>query len=171
MSTPSSDSLGRVHSYQPGHKKSYPGQKIVLVGGCFDLLHLGHIRFLTAAKQQGDYLIVALEPDSRISKYKKRKPVHTQEQRGEILKTLRVVDEVLLLPELNGFSDYMELVTTIQPHVIAATKGDPQLQNKIKQSEAVGAQMVTVVDRLEPFSSSGILKSQGLPLIANAAVN
>nr|WP_236682642.1 adenylyltransferase/cytidyltransferase family protein [Rickettsia felis] len=45
--------------------------EIVLVGGCFDLLHYGHIEFLRKAKKQGKYLIVALEPDETIIKYKK----------------------------------------------------------------------------------------------------
>jgi cytidyltransferase-like protein len=148
----------RIQTYQPGIKKGYPHKNVVLVGGCFDILHLGHIRFLEAAKQQGDYLIVALEPDSRIIKYKKHQPMHTQQQRAEILSHLRDVDEVLLLPELHGFPDYLQLVQTIQPNVIAATKGDPQLQNKMRQSEAVGAQMMTVVDRIDPFSSTSILK-------------
>lgn len=153
---------GRISTYRSGVVQNYQGKKVVLVGGCFDLLHLGHVRFLTAAKKQGEYLVVALEPDSRITKYKKRQPVHTQEQRAEILSKLSMVDEVMMLPELHGFEDYLTLVKTIQPDVIAATQGDPQVSNKTRQAEAVGAEMVTVVERLEPFSSSSILKNHGL---------
>ncbi len=160
--TPLKEKQGNISSYQPGVSHNHSSQRVVLVGGCFDLLHLGHVRFLSAAKEQGDYLVVALEPDSRIIKYKKRQPVHNQQQRAEILSHLRMVDEVLLLPELHGFSDYLELVKTVHPQVIAATKGDPQVENKSRQAVAVGAKMVEVVDRLEPFSSTAILKNHGL---------
>ncbi len=66
------------------NKKCFPNSKIVLVGGCFDVLHYGHLEFLHEAKKQGKYLIVALEPDETIIKYKKRKPIHNQLQRAKI---------------------------------------------------------------------------------------
>ncbi|WP_425362028.1 adenylyltransferase/cytidyltransferase family protein [Candidatus Tisiphia endosymbiont of Mystacides longicornis] len=56
------------------HKCSKNNQ-LVLVGGCFDLLHYGHIQFLRNAKAQGNYLIVALEPDETINNYKKREVI------------------------------------------------------------------------------------------------
>ena len=62
----------------PLNKKCPIHSKIVLVGGCFDLLHYGHIEFLKNAKKQGEYLIVALEPDEAIVNYKKRQPIHNQ---------------------------------------------------------------------------------------------
>src|SRR6266403_2209747 len=66
--------------YIPTQTILVPGdKKIVLVGGCFDIIHFGHIQFLQKAKEAGDYLIVALEPDERIINYKKRTPIHTQQ--------------------------------------------------------------------------------------------
>lgn len=133
-------------------------RKIVLVGGVFDLIHYGHLNFLEAAKRQGNYLIVAIEPDEFISKHKNRSPVHTQVQRAELLARLDMVDEVVLLPKMQGYKDYLELVKTIQPAVIAVTEGEPHLANKQKQAAVVGAEVVVVTLRDQQFSTSQILK-------------
>jgi FAD synthetase len=135
-------------------------KKIVLVGGCFDILHFGHIQFLEKAKLAGDYLIVALEPDERITDYKHRKPSHSQEERAHNLLALRHVDAVVLLPLLHGFQDYLELVQQIEPDIIAVTHNDPQMLNKQKQADAVGAQLITVTDMIGNFSSSAIYQQK-----------
>lgn len=141
--------------YTPGNNIITPsGKKIVLVGGCFDIIHFGHIQFLEKAKKSGDYLIVALEPDERITNYKNRTPIHTQAERAHNLSALRAVDLVILLPVLDGFQDYLELVQAIKPHVIAITHNDPLLSNKQKQADAVGAQLIIVTDVIGHFSSS-----------------
>jgi FAD synthetase len=134
-------------------------KKIVLVGGCFDILHFGHIQFLKKAHQAGDYLIVALEPDERIIKNKKRMPIHTQEERGSNLLALRHVDQIICLPELNGFDDYLELVKNINPSIIAVTADDPQLANKQKQADSINAQLVVVTEMIGTFSSSVIYQN------------
>src|SRR5437016_5967120 len=85
-------------------------KRIVLVGGCFDILHFGHIQFLKQAKQAGDVLVVALESDERILQDKNRAPTHTQHERAANLLALRSVDMVLMLPRLDGFNDYNALV-------------------------------------------------------------
>lgn len=145
--------------YTPTKNISIPQDKrIVLVGGCFDIIHFGHTQFLEKAKQAGDYLIVALEPDERIIRYKKRMPTHTQDERAHNLLALRHVDHIIMLPLLNGFHDYCELVQTIKPHIIAITSNDPQLSNKQKQADTIGAQLVIVTDMIGNFSSSTILK-------------
>lgn len=137
-------------------------KKIVLVGGCFDIIHFGHIQFLEKARQAVDYLIVALEPDERIINYKNRMPTHTQAERTHNLLALRHVDHVIMLPLLNGFHDYLELVQTIKPHIIAITDNDPQLNNKQKQADAIGAQLIIVTDIIGNFSSSAIYKNISL---------
>ena len=131
-------------------------KKIVLVGGCFDIIHFGHVQFLQRAKVAGDYLIVALEPDERISNYKNRTPVHTQQERAYNLSALRYVDQIIILPQLNGFNDYLTLVKKIKPHIIAITNNDPLLENKQKQANAVNAQLIVVTDMIGTFSSSAI---------------
>ncbi|WP_425363220.1 adenylyltransferase/cytidyltransferase family protein [Candidatus Tisiphia endosymbiont of Hybos culiciformis] len=145
------------------HKCSKNDQ-LVLVGGCFDLLHYGHIQFLRKAKAQGKCLIVALEPDETITNYKKRKVIHNQLQRADILSSLSFVDKVLMLPQLKGFDDYNQLVQDTCPSVIAVTKNDPQFSNKQIQAKLIGAQVVEVIDLVKNqeigavFSTSNILK-------------
>ncbi len=149
-----------IESYEPQKVTQNKGRKIVvLVGGCFDILHFGHIEFLKKAKAEGDFLIVALEPDEKISLFKKRRPTHTQAERAQNLGALRFVDQVLLLPELKGFEDYNRLVQDIRPDMIAMTADDPFIRQKQVQADGVGARLKVVVDRIKNFSSSNIHKS------------
>lgn len=150
----------KYQHYTPTKSISIPSdKKIVLVGGCFDIIHFGHVQFLEKAKQAGDYLVIALEPDERIVQSKHRSPTHTQEERAYNLLALRHVDNVIMLPLLHGFHDYLELVRTINPHVIAITNGDPQLTNKQKHADTIGAELIIVADTIGTFSSSAIYKS------------
>ncbi|OZG31299.1 adenylyltransferase/cytidyltransferase family protein [Rickettsia endosymbiont of Culicoides newsteadi] len=138
-------------------------EQLVLVGGCFDLLHYGHIQFLRKAKAQGKHLIIALEPDETITNYKKRRAIHSQLQRAEILSSLSFVDKVIMLPLLKGFDDYNQLVQNICPSIIAVTKNDPQLSNKRIQAKLIGAQLIEVTDLVKNqeiqvvFSTDNIL--------------
>jgi FAD synthetase len=134
-----------------------PEKKAVLVGGCFDLLHYGHLKFLERAKALGDVLIIALEPDEKIQNSKGRNPIHSQKQRAEILSHLQFVDEIILLPLLQGFDDYLQVVQLLKPHYLAVTANDPQFANKQKQAEAVGAELVSVTDFISEFSSSKLI--------------
>jgi D-beta-D-heptose 7-phosphate kinase/D-beta-D-heptose 1-phosphate adenosyltransferase len=71
--------------------------KKVVVNGTFDILHTGHIKLLNYAKEQGDYLLVCIDTDSRVRKLKgDDRPVHTQEERKLLLENLRAVNEVQL---------------------------------------------------------------------------
>lgn len=127
---------------------------MVLVGGCFDILHYGHVRFLSQAKAMGEVLIVALESDEFIRQIKKKKPIHTQEQRAEILAHLDLVDMIVLLP-LFTEKDYLDMVQMIHPNIIALTKGDPNSAEKSNQAQKVGASIVQI-DFMEGYSSSNI---------------
>lgn len=129
----------------------------VLVGGCFDLLHYGHLKFLERAKALGAVLTIALEPDEKIQNSKGRNPIHSQKQRAEMLSHLQFVDEVILLPLLQGFEEYLLLVQMLEPHYLAVTANDPQLLNKEKQAKAVGAELVSVIDYIAEFSSSKLI--------------
>lgn len=135
-------------------KKLTKGKKTVLVGGCFDILHYGHMHFLSQAKAKGQVLIVALESDEFIRRVKRKKPIHTQMQRAEILAHLDLVDVIVLLP-LFTEKDYFEMVQMIRPNVIALTKGDPHLEEKRNQARKVGASIV-LTNFMKGYSSSFI---------------
>lgn len=126
----------------------------VLVGGCFDLIHFGHISFLKQAKKQGDTLVVALESDENVRKMKgNARPIHSQQQRKEMLESLSFVDEVLMLPTMHGDRDYYELVRKIHPSVIAITKGDPYKVKKSEQAAEVGAKLIEISKVHSPSTS------------------
>lgn len=130
-----------------------------LVGGCFDLLHYGHLSFFKAAKKLGDYLIVGLEPDTTIERLKRAAPIHTQKQRAEILAELICIDYILLLPDLYTYDDYLALVKAIHPNFLGVTKGDPQTINKQKQASEIGACVIEVNQLIDGLSSSLIRRN------------
>ncbi|MBW8310187.1 MAG: adenylyltransferase/cytidyltransferase family protein [Candidatus Paracaedibacteraceae bacterium] len=141
----------KIIPYQLDNSITLPG--CVLVGGCFDLLHYGHLNFLKASAKLGS-LVVALESDRAIKLRKGSSPIHTQQQRAEILAELHCVATVILLPMLKTYEDYCTLVLAIQPSVLAITQGDPQTDNKKKQAAAINAKLVEVNNLIEGLSST-----------------
>ncbi|MBI5449308.1 adenylyltransferase/cytidyltransferase family protein [Candidatus Gottesmanbacteria bacterium] len=136
--------------------------KKILVGGCFDILHFGHITFLKQAKKLGDYLIVALESDENVKRVKgDARPIHTQEQRKAILKALNCIDEVIALPPMNNDQKYITFVQKIHPTIIAVTDGDPILEKKKQQANLVGATLI-VIPKIRTPSTSQLAKLLGL---------
>lgn len=139
-------------------KLHHEGKKIVLVGGCFDILHIGHIRFLQKAKSKADVLFVLLESDERIHATKgNNRPIHSQEQRAEVLSALSCVDAVVLLPYLQTDREYAAVTKQLSPAIIATTKGDPQVGYKIKQAKEIGATVAYVTNHIKKVSTSNIL--------------
>jgi FAD synthetase len=137
-------------------------KKIVLVGGCFDLLHYGHISFLKQAKALGEYLIIALESDENVKRMKgDARPIHTQTQRKEMLESLSCVDEVIALPPMHGYHDYSEFVGNIKPAIIAITEGDPAKIKKSQQAKEVGATLIEI-PKIHTPSTSQLVKLLGL---------
>ena len=136
--------------------------RLVLVGGCFDIIHIGHLTFLAAAKKQGDQLVVILESDEFIIKHKNRQSLHNQNERALILASLVPVDYVVKIPYLSGFEQYKKLVTAIKPNIIAVTAGDRQLNNKLKQASQIGAKLITVTQSVKNKSTTKILNKIGL---------
>jgi len=88
---------------------------VVLAGGVFDIIHPGHIYTLNAAKALGDVLVVVVATDNTSEKMKKRRPLHTQEQRQELVNTLSMVDLCLVGQE----DDIFKTVNRVRPQIIA----------------------------------------------------
>ncbi|MBI2074868.1 MAG: adenylyltransferase/cytidyltransferase family protein [Candidatus Levybacteria bacterium] len=135
------------------------GKTIVLAGGSFDILHVGHIEFLQQAKNQGDYLFVLLESDETVKTIKgEYRPINTQEDRAKILSSLHMIDYVLLLPRFKNDNDYDNLVSEIKPAIIATTVGDPGRKHKERQAALVKANLVDVIERIPEKSTSRLAK-------------
>lgn len=133
-------------------------KKIVLVGGCFDVLHPGHVVFLEKAKKEGDILVVLLENDEKVRQLKGvTRPVHTQKQRAKVLCALRSVDIVVLLPFMKNMQDYDNLIGKIKPDVVAATLGDINTHHQ-RIAKKVGAKLKFVTRVVGNHSTSRILE-------------
>jgi rfaE bifunctional protein nucleotidyltransferase chain/domain len=133
------------------------GSRIVLVGGCFDILHVGHLSFLEKAKEQGNTLIVLLENDSRIKKIKGlNRPINSQLNRATLLAALSIVDYVVTLPDHMTNELYDELILDIKPAIIATTQQDPNRIHKERQAKIVHGRVVDVVPKIENASTSRI---------------
>jgi FAD synthetase len=134
----------------------------ILVGGCFDFIHFGHISFLKQAKSLGTYLIVALESDENV-RYMKgdSRPIHSQKQRKEMLEALSFVDEVISLPPMKTDAEYLTMVSTIKPQIIATTEGDPIIEKKKLHAKAIEATLI-VIPKIHTPSTSQLAKLLGL---------
>lgn len=144
--------------------KSMPGvltaPSIVLAHGCFDLLHLGHIRHLQEARQQGDRLVVSVTDDKYVRKGAGR-PVFTAQQRVEALKALGCVDDVII----NDAPDATGLIAELKPAVFVkgvdyAERSNEALEREIRAVEAIGGRFH--VTRTDKWSSSRIINGERL---------
>ena len=132
--------------------------KIVLVGGCFDMLHVGHVEFLRKSRSFGDYLIVLLESDENIKKLKgKNKPIFNLKERITVLKAIKYVDKVIVVPKNPTHETYLKLIKKIKPNVVAITEGDILQKHKLNQAKLVGAKL-KVIKKYKDFSSTKITK-------------
>ena len=93
----------------------HDGKRIVTTNGCFDVLHVGHVRILQAAKECGDVLIVGINSDDSVKRLNKgpNRPVNTEADRAEILANLKSVDYVTVF----GEDTPVEFLTLIRPNV------------------------------------------------------
>ncbi|OGC91530.1 MAG: glycerol-3-phosphate cytidylyltransferase [candidate division Zixibacteria bacterium RBG_16_48_11] len=122
-------------------------KKIVFTNGCFDLLHVGHVKYLARAKRTGDVLVVGLNSDSSVRRLKGRgRPILTQRDRGEILAALGSVDFVTIFKE----DTPDKLIRLVRPDILV--KG-----GDYKADNIVGAEFV--------HSYGGKVKT--IPLVRN----
>ena len=108
------------------------GDKVVFTNGCFDLLHLGHIDYLEKARALGDKLVLGLNTDDSVSRFKgPQRPIQDQNSRARVLAALQFIDMVVF------FNDYtpINLISTLLPYVLV--KGSDYLAENIVGADVV----------------------------------
>jgi rfaE bifunctional protein nucleotidyltransferase chain/domain len=128
-------------------------KKIVWTNGCFDILHLGHIDYLSKSKDQGDVLIVGVNSDMSVRKIKKPgRPITDEHSRSTIIAALNFVDAVLLFDEETPF----EQIKFIQPDVLV--KGSDYKAEEIVGYDIVKAKegKIVTIDFLPGYSTTAI---------------
>ena len=133
------------------------GEKITLANGAFDLLHVGHIRYLRAAKQLGGKLVVAINSDESVRALKGNgRPVMPAEERAEILAALSDVDAVVIFPE----RDVRALIREVRPDIHA--KGTDYTPESVPERDTViecGGR-VEIVGDPKNHSTSDIIRTR-----------
>lgn len=136
------------------------GDSIILTNGAFDLLHVGHIRYLHAAKQLGGRLIVAVNADHSVRELKgEGRPLMPDHERAEILAALADVDAVVIFPEL----DVRAIIREIRPDIHA--KGTDYTANTVPEADVVHecGGRVAIVGDSKNHSASDIIRSRLTP--------
>ncbi len=132
---------------------------IIVTGGCFDILHIGHIELFNKSKKHGDILFVLLENDINVTKLKgKGRPINPQPERAEVLANLSSVDYVVMLDEMKNNEDYDDLIFDLKPFTITTTKGNPQSIHNERQAKKIGAKVLYVTKRINNKSTSLLAK-------------
>lgn len=137
------------------------GKKIVFANGCFEIIHVGHIRYLKAAKELGDILVVAINDDESMKALNKREFIVTPDyERAEIVSSIRYVDYVTLFSEKSVES----LLLLLRPDVHA--KGTDYTEETVPEREIVLSYggVVRIVGDEKTHSTTGIIEK----IISNA---
>ncbi len=131
------------------------GYKVVFTNGCFDLLHVGHVRYLQQARAYGDVLLLGLNSDASVKRLKgNQRPIVPQEERAELLEALSCIDGVVFFEE----DTPLELIVSVQPDVL--TKGgDYTIENIVGAEEvmACGGE-VEILSFVDGKSSTNVVE-------------
>ncbi len=125
-------------------------KSIVFTNGCFDIIHIGHTRYLSESKKLGDILIIGLNSDSSVSGIKPGRPITPESQRAEVLSALSMVDYIVFFDEDTPY----ELIKEIKPDILV--KGSDW-----KEEEIVGrdiAKEVRTIPLIKDISTSKIIQ-------------
>ncbi len=130
------------------------GKRIVFTNGCFDILHPGHARYLSSARELGDYLIVALNSDSSVQTIKgSKRPIFPEKMRAELLAALECVNCVVIFEEDNP----LRVIKYLLPHILV--KGGDWQEDQIIGADVVkaGAGEVQRIPFVKGYSTSDII--------------
>ncbi len=136
------------------------GERIILANGNFDLLHVGHVRYLRGAKELGGKLVVAINSDESVRALKgEGRPIMPAEERAEIVAALADVDAVVIFPEL----DVRAVIREIRPDIQA--KGTDYTEDSVPERDTLAEQggRVAIVGDAKDHSTSEIIRSRLTP--------
>ena len=131
------------------------GEIIVFTNGCFDIIHLGHVRYLKRAKELGTFLIVAINSDESVRRIKgEGRPVNNQMARAEVLDSLKPVDMVTIFPEHTP----LETIKMVKPHFLVKG-GDWTPETTVGRDfvESYGGKVV-IIPYEEGYSTTSIIE-------------
>jgi rfaE bifunctional protein nucleotidyltransferase chain/domain len=133
------------------------GRKLVFTNGCFDLLHVGHVRYLQAARALGDGLLVAINGDESVRALKgEGRPLTSAEDRAEVIAALESVNHVVIFPEVRA----TQLLEKVRPAIYV--KGGDYTAESLHAEERATLERVGTEIRILPFeaghSTSGLLE-------------
>jgi D-beta-D-heptose 7-phosphate kinase/D-beta-D-heptose 1-phosphate adenosyltransferase len=132
------------------------GKRIVFTNGCFDLLHIGHVRYLEEAKALGDVLVVGVNSDASVRKLKgPKRPILPEAERAEVLSGLGCVDYITLFDEM----DPLKLITSLRPNVLV--KGGDWTKEQTVGKEVVersGGEVV-IIPFVKGASTSNLIET------------
>ncbi len=133
---------------------------LVVATGVFDLLHIGHLRFLEAARRLGDSLMVGIESDARVRRWKgPRRPIQSEEDRSALVGALKVVDRVFMISgERTDPAFYVDLLRPLRARYLAVTADDPLLEVKREAMAAIDVELRVVVPRIENYSTTRLIE-------------
>ena len=134
------------------------GKKIAFTNGCFDILHVGHVRYLQEARRTGDILILGLNSDASVRAIKgDRRPLVPQQERAEVVAALATVDYVTVFDETTP----LKLIEHLRPDCIV--KGGDWQEEEVVGRDAVRSWggKVVIVPMIEGASTTGILEKIG----------
>jgi rfaE bifunctional protein nucleotidyltransferase chain/domain len=136
------------------------GERIVLANGNFDLLHVGHVRYLRGAKNLGGKLVVAINSDESVRALKGTgRPIMPEAERAEIVSALNDVDAVVIFPEL----DVRAIIRELRPDIQA--KGTDYTKDSVPERDAIAEYggRVEIVGDAKDHSTSEIIRSRLAP--------
>ncbi len=139
------------------------GKRLVFTNGCFDLLHVGHVRYLASARAQGDALMVAINGDESVRALKgDGRPLNGEAERAELIAALESVDHVVIFPEVRATA----LLEKVRPAIYV--KGGDYTAATLDRDERSALERAGTEIRILPFesgySTSGLLeKMRALP--------
>ena len=159
MANTTQESATKVKSLPDAQKKvaewKSKGERIVFTNGCFDIIHMGHVDYLEKARNLGDHLVVGLNTDSSVSRFKgSNRPIQDQRSRARVMASFQFVDMVVLFDE----DTPKDLISSLVPDVLV--KGSDYLAENIVGADVVknaGGEVKTL-DFIPGYSTSKVIE-------------